>query len=54
MKKIVSLVLACMMLLCCVSFAGAEGEKITLNVWSFTNELQGMIEKYYAPNHPEI
>lgn len=54
MKKIVSLVLACMMLLCCVSFAGAEGEKITLNVWSFTNELQGMIEKYYKPNHPEI
>lgn len=54
MKKIVSLVLACMLLLGCMSFAGAEGEKITLNVWSFTNELEGMIEKYYKPTHPDV
>lgn len=54
MKKIVSLVLACMMLLGCVSFAGAEEEKITLNVWSFTVELQQMIDKYYAPAHPNV
>ena len=53
MKKVVSLVLAVVMLLACASFAGAE-EKITLNIWSFTAEFQGMIEQYYAPNHPEI
>lgn len=53
MKKILSLVLAVMMLMGMMSFAGAE-EVITLNVWSFTNELQGMIEKYYAPSHPNV
>ena len=53
MKKILSLVLALMMLVGCMSFAGAE-EAITLNVWSFTNELEGMIAKYYAPSHPNV
>nr|MBR4279885.1 carbohydrate ABC transporter substrate-binding protein [Clostridia bacterium] len=53
MKKILSLVLAVMMLMGMVSFAGAE-EEITLNVWSFTNELEGMIEKYYKPSHPNV
>ncbi len=53
MKKIVSLVLAMMLLLGCCSFAGAE-EKIVLNVWSFTNELEGMIDKYYKPSHPNV
>ena len=54
MKKVLSLVLALALLLGCMSFASAEGEKIKLVVWSFTNELQGMIEKYYLPNHPEL
>ena len=54
MKKALAVVLAVMMLLGCVSIASAEDAKIKLSVWSFTNELQGMIEKYYAPNHPEI
>lgn len=53
MKKILSLVLALMMVMGCMSFAAAE-EKITLNVWSFTNELEGMIEKYYKPSHPNV
>lgn len=53
MKKLVALLMAAVMLFACMSFAMAD-EQITLNVWSFTNELQGMIEKYYAPNHPEI
>ena len=53
MKKVLSLVLALALVLGVMSFASAEGE-IKLVVWSFTNELQGMIEKYYAPNHPEI
>ena len=54
MKKFVSLLLAAMLLLGCMSVAGAEGEKITLNVWSFTNEFQKMVEDYYIPNHPEV
>ena len=54
MKKILSLVLALALVLGCVSLATAEEGKIKLVVWSFTNELQGMIEKYYAPDHPEI
>ncbi|MBR6186427.1 MAG: carbohydrate ABC transporter substrate-binding protein, partial [Clostridia bacterium] len=53
MKKALALVLAVMMLLGCVSIASAE-DKIKLVVWSFTNELQGMIEKYYLPDHPEL
>ena len=54
MKKVLSLVLALALVLGCASFATAEDAKIKLIVWSFTAELQGMIEKYYAPNHPEI
>lgn len=53
MKKVLSLVLACMLLVAAVPFAMAE-EEVTLNVWSFTNEFQGMIEKYFAPTHPNI
>lgn len=53
MKKVISLVLAAMLLLGCMSVAGAE-EKVTLRVWSFTNELEGMIEKYYKPAHPDV
>ncbi len=54
MKKVLALILACMLLVGCMSFASAEEGKIKLVVWSFTNELQGMIEKYYLPNHPEL
>ena len=54
MKKILSLVLAAMLLLGCVGMAGAEEETITLNVWSFTNELEGMINDYYAEAHPNV
>ena len=53
MKKILALVLALMLLVGCMSFAAAE-EAITLNVWSFTNELEGMINTYYLPNHPNV
>ena len=54
MKKVLALILACMLLVGCMSFASAEEGKIKLVVWSFTNELQGMIEKYYLPDHPEL
>lgn len=54
MKKVLSLVLAAMMALGCMSFASAEGEKVTLNIWSFTDELEGMINEYYKPAHPDV
>ncbi len=53
MKKILSLVLALMLLASCMSFAVAE-EKVTLVVWSFTDELDGMINDYFLPSHPDI
>ena len=53
MRKLVALVLASMLLLSVFSFAAAE-EKVTLNIWSFTDELRGMIDKYYKPAHPEV
>ena len=53
MKKALAMVLALVLLLGCMSFAAAE-EEITLNVWSFTNELEGMINKYYVPTHPNV
>ena len=54
MKKVLSLVLALALVLGVMSFASAEGEKITLRVWSFSNELEGMINTYFAESHPEI
>ena len=53
MRKLVALVLASMLLLSVFSFAAAE-EKVTLNIWSFTDELRGMIDKYYKPAHPDV
>ena len=53
MKKVLSLVLALMLIVAAVPFAMAE-EEITLNVWSFTDELRGMIENYYKPSHPNV
>ena len=54
MKKVLSLVLALALVLGCMRIETAEDAKIKLVVYSFTNELEGMITKYYAPNHPEI
>ena len=32
----------------------ADNGKTTLVIWSFTNELQDMLEQYYLPDHPEL
>lgn len=53
MKKLLSLVLVALMLLGSMTFASAEAE-VTLNIWSFTNELEGMINDYFLPSHPNI
>ncbi len=54
MKKVLSLVLALALVLGMMSFAAAEDEKVELKMYSFTNELQGVIEKYFLPAHPEV
>ncbi|MDR0760509.1 MAG: carbohydrate ABC transporter substrate-binding protein, partial [Treponema sp.] len=33
---------------------GSASGGVTLTVWSFTDELDGMINKYYKPSHPDI
>lgn len=53
MKKLLSLVLVAVLLMSTMSFAVAE-EKTKLVVWSFTDELDGMIEKYFEASHPDI
>ena len=53
MKKVLSLVLALALVLGVMSFASADGE-IKLKLYSFTNELQGVIEGYYLKDHPEL
>ena len=54
MKKVLSLVLALVLVLGVMSFASADDEVINLKVYSFTNELQGVIEKYYEPTHQNV
>ena len=51
MKKFVAMLIAVTMLLGCCAFAAAD-EKIPLNIMSFTDEVPGMIEKFFAA-HPE-
>jgi ABC-type glycerol-3-phosphate transport system substrate-binding protein len=33
---------------------GTASGPVTLKVWSFTDELDGMITKYYKPSHPDV
>ena len=52
-RTVFSLVLSLALLAGLMTCAGAEG-KVKLSVWSFTDELEFMIEDYYAPDHPEV
>lgn len=54
MKKLVALVMVAMMLLGCFSVASAEEEQIVINVWSFTDEVEGLLNNYYLPAHPNV
>ncbi len=54
MKKLLSLVLAAVLLMSTMSFAVAEDETVTLVVWSFSDEIDGLIQKYFTPTHPNI
>ena len=52
MKKILSLVLALLMVLSCMSFAAAE-EKGVINVYAFTDEVPTMLQ-HYLDTHPDF
>ena len=54
MKKLAALILALMLVMSSASLAFAGEEKINLVVWSFTDELEGIINTYYKPAHPEV
>ncbi|HHT08391.1 MAG TPA: carbohydrate ABC transporter substrate-binding protein [Clostridiales bacterium] len=54
MKKLISLLLVMVMMLSIASIVTAESEKIKLVVWSFTDELQGILDNYYIPAHPDV
>lgn len=51
MKKFVAMLIAVTMLLGCCAFAAAD-EKIPLNIMSFTDEVPGMVTKFFEA-HPE-
>ena len=54
MKKVVlALVLSALMLITLVGVAVAE-EEIVINVWSFTDEVEGLLNNYYIPAHPNV
>lgn len=53
MKKLLALVLAAAMVLGMMSLTAAADDKITVNMWSFTDEMPKMMTKYLE-NHPEL
>lgn len=53
MKKLLALVLAAVMVFGLMSVTAAADDKVTINLWSFTDEIQGMMNKYLEL-HPEL
>ena len=53
MKKLLALALTLVMIFALAAPAAFAEEKTTLNIWSFTDEVPGMIEKYLERN-PEF
>lgn len=53
MKKLLALVLAAAMVLGMMTITAAADDKITVNMWSFTDEMPKMMTKYLE-NHPEL
>lgn len=53
MKKILALALAAVMVFSMMSVTAMADEKVTINLWSFTNEVIEMFDKYLEL-HPEV
>ncbi len=53
MKKALALVLAVVMVFGLMAIPAAAEDKTTINLWSFTDEIQGMMNKYLEL-HPEL
>ena len=55
MKKLVGIVLGCVMSLMLVSSMAACGQKgDKLVIWTFTDELQTMVNDYYSKDNPDV
>ena len=46
MKKLLALVLAAVMVFGMMSITAAADDKITVNLWAFTDEVPGMMTKF--------
>ena len=53
MKKLLALVLAAVMVFGMMSITAAADDKITVNLWAFTDEVPGMMTKFLEA-HPEL
>ncbi|HOJ99463.1 MAG TPA: extracellular solute-binding protein [Termitinemataceae bacterium] len=54
-KLLLALVAVSLLVLGCAKGQGAgKAEPKQLVVWSFTDEVKNMIDKYYGPEHPEV
>lgn len=53
-SKIILSAIAAVAMLASVTSCGKKEEAKKLVVWSFTDELQTMIDNYYKPDHPDV
>lgn len=53
MKKLLAMLLAAIMVFGLMSVTAMADEKVTINLWSFTDEIEGMVNKYLEL-HPEL
>ena len=51
-SRIILSAIAAAAMIASVSSCGSKGKKLV--IWSFTDELQTMVEKYYKPDHPGV
>ena len=57
MKKsrvILSAIAAAAMIASVTSCGGKKSDAKKLVIWSFTDELQSMVDNYYKPDHPDV
>jgi len=52
MKKILSVL--CVLLVASTMFGAAKKKAVTINLWAFTDEVPGMVDKYIAKNYPDV